>query len=202
MQSENLYIGDEKFQKFLDHYNCPTPLAVVKLKFAGAICSPNVNLRPTDVISSLFEEERQPRLETKAEAELFFRFFMGLWDDMFITVKTNTLHLPSFEKQQDADALEKICLERADALENGFVEGFWGGCDTLKIPQFVSELISSLTDLAESYAVLSKQFGKGDTSKQAVAALTHTDQMVTKALAYLIEHYVLPHIGAIERTVN
>ena len=36
MQSENKYLGDEKFKKFLEHYKCPTPLAVVKMKFAGA----------------------------------------------------------------------------------------------------------------------------------------------------------------------
>lgn len=96
MQSENVYIGDDKFQRFLDHYNCPAPLGVVKLRFAGAVCSPNPNLRPTDVIASLFAENMQPRLTTKNEAELFFKFFMGLWDEMFVEIKTNTLKLPEF----------------------------------------------------------------------------------------------------------
>ena len=76
MQSENEYIGDDNFKKFLDHYDCPTPLEVIKLKFAGAICSPNENLRPTDVISSFWKEGEEPRLETKNEAELFFKFFI------------------------------------------------------------------------------------------------------------------------------
>ena len=76
MKSENKYIGDDKFKKFLEHYNCPTPLDVVKLRFAGAICSPNTDLRPTDVIASLWENNQAPRLETKNEAELFFKFFM------------------------------------------------------------------------------------------------------------------------------
>ena len=70
MQSENVYIGDDKFKKFLSHYSCPTELYEVKLKFVGAICSPNPNLRPTDVIASLFEENKQPRLETKAQIAL------------------------------------------------------------------------------------------------------------------------------------
>ena len=96
MQSENVYIGDDKFQRFLAHYNCPTPVDVAKLKFAGAICSPNPNLRPTDVIASFFPDNAQPRLTTKAEAELFFKFFMGLWDQMFVEIKTNTLELPKF----------------------------------------------------------------------------------------------------------
>ena len=75
MKSENKYIGDDKFIKFLEHYNCPAPLEVVKLRFAGAICSPNSELRPTDVIASFWENNQAPRLETKNEAELFFKFF-------------------------------------------------------------------------------------------------------------------------------
>ena len=96
MQSENEYIGDDKFKKFLAHYECPMPLNVVKMRFAGAVCSPNLNLRPTDVISSLWAENQAPRLETKKEAELFFKFFMGLWDEMFKLVRANKLTLPKF----------------------------------------------------------------------------------------------------------
>ena len=94
MQSENVYIGDDKFKKFLEHYDCPTDIDEVKLKFAGAICSPNTSLRPTDVISSLFRENKQPRLQTKDEANLFFKFFMGLWDEMFNKIRDNNISLP------------------------------------------------------------------------------------------------------------
>lgn len=83
MESQNKYIGDESFKKFLGHYGCPTPLPVVKMKFAGAVCSPNLDLRPADVISSFWPAGQAPRLETKNEADLFFKFFMGLWDEVF-----------------------------------------------------------------------------------------------------------------------
>lgn len=98
MKSENEYIGDDKFQKFLDHYGCKMPLDVLKLRFAGAICSPNAKLRPVDVISSVWEEGKTPRLETKAEADLFFKFFMGLWNEMFSLVEENKLTLPRDRK--------------------------------------------------------------------------------------------------------
>ena len=124
MKSENTYIGDDKFKKFLEHYNCPTPLEVIKLRFAGAICSPNSELRPTDVIASFWENNQAPRLETKKEAELFFKFFMGLWDKMFELVSANSLVLPRVEPTADLIAL---CEERYAELELGFVEGFWGG---------------------------------------------------------------------------
>lgn len=98
MQSQNKYIGDDKMQKMLDHYHCEMPLEAVKMRFAGAVCSPNMELRPTDVISSLWPENREPRLQTKEEAELFFKFFMGLWDEIFGTgpaQRSQTAALPA-----------------------------------------------------------------------------------------------------------
>lgn len=201
MQSENVYIGDDKFQKFLDHYQCPTPLHVVKFKFAGAICSPNNNLRPTDVISSLFLEDKQPRLTTKNEAELFFKFFMGLWDEMFEIVKTNTLELPSFHKKAKNDLIE-LCHHRAEIIELGFVEGFWGGCDNLNIPQFAAELINSLSDLAEVYDMLAKKLEQAEKVEDILPVILNTDKTVEKSLSFLIEHLVLPHIVKLQRNLN
>lgn len=204
MQSENVYIGDDKFQRFLDHYGCITPIDIVKLRFAGAICSPNSNLRPTDVISSLFDEDKQPRLETKAEAELFFKFFMGLWDEMFVVIRTNTLILPAFNGDKDnADDVYRFCFKRHDDLEFGFLEGFWGGCRTLNIPQFAAELTTSLSELAEVYNVLANKLKKDDEDmKNIIKVIRNTDVMVEKTWNFLIEHLVLPNISKLERTVN
>ncbi|MCM1323429.1 MAG: hypothetical protein NC218_04645 [Acetobacter sp.] len=201
MQSENLYIGDDKFQKFLDHYQCPTPLQVVKLKFAGAICSPNNNLRPTDVISSLFPEDSQPRLTTKAEAELFFKFFMGLWDEMFTIIQTNTLTLPKITVADKKD-LTALCYARAAQIEQGFVEGFWGGCSSLNIPQFAAELINSLSDMAGVYGMLAKQLEKKKDTNNILEVILNTDKTVEKTFKFLIENLILPHIAKLQRTLN
>lgn len=201
MQSENVYIGDDKFERFLAHYACPTPLSVVKLKFAGAICSPNGDLRPTDVISSLFPEHRQPRLATKNEAELFFRFFMGLWDEMFSIVQTNKLRLPPFKKD-GKNGLIALCHERAEQIEQGFVEGFWGGRDNLNIPNFAAELINSLSDMAEVYDILAQKLSQSDDEKDILPVILNTDKTVEKTFHFLIEHLVLPHIAKLQRTIN
>ena len=203
MQNENVYIGDDKFQRFLDHYQCPTPLNTVKLKFAGAICSPNSNLRPTDVISSLFLEDKQPRLATKAEAELFFKFFMGLWDEMFVIIRTNTLSLPAYkEKNADSTALIELCHQRSQQIEFGFVEGFWGGCRTLNIPKFAAELLSSLSDLAEVYEMLAQKLENNEKAQIIADVIHNTDATVEKTFRFLIEHHVLPNIAKLERTIN
>ena len=199
MKSENTYIGDDKFKKFLEHYNCPTPLEVVKLRFAGAICSPNPELRPTDVIASFWENNQAPRLETKKEAELFFKFFMGLWDKMFELVSANSLVLPRVEPTADLIAL---CEERYAELELGFVEGFWGGKEDVQIPAYIAEVVDSLTQLAEVYKSLISKIHPEKDNKNVFDALIQCDKMAVKSLSFLIEHYVLPHIDSLRRTVN
>ncbi len=199
MKSENKYIGDDKFKKFLEHYNCPTPLAVVKLRFAGAICSPNSELRPTDVIASLWENNMAPRLETKNEAELFFKFFMGLWDEMFELVSANSIVLPRIEPTAD---LIEVCEERYNELELGFVEGFWGGKEDVEIPAYIAEVIDSLTQLAEVYKSLVNKIHPEKDNKNVFDAIIKCDKMAAKSINMLIEHYVLPHIDSLRRTVN
>lgn len=201
MQSENEYIGDDKFKKFLEHYKCPTTLDVVKMKFAGAICSPNLDLRPTDVISSFWPENEQPRLETKKEAELFFKFFMGLWDEMFNLVKANKVSLPVFSKAEKAN-LPLWCQKRYEQLELGYLEGFWGGCDDLKLPAYIAEIADSLSELADLYPVLAKRAFAGDDSSEINKTLAHTDKMAERAIYFIIENAVLPRISSLQRKTN
>lgn len=198
MQIENKYIGDDKFKNFLNHYNCPSPLEVVKMKFAGAICSPNLDLRPTDVISSLWEENKQPRLETKKEAELFFKFFMGLWDEMFTLVKQNKVTLSKGNKND----LISWCNIRYQELEEGFLEGFWGGCADLKLPAYIAQIVDSLSEVAEVYLKLGQRLKDSKESEEIYKAILHTDKTAERAISFIIENSVLPRIDELQRKVN
>lgn len=200
MQTENKYIGDEKFSKMLEHYHCPTPLGVIKMRFAGAICSPNLELRPSDVISSFWPAGQAPRLETKDEADLFFKFFMGLWDDVFCDVKSNSIRLPKVKVS--AVNLKDVCAARLHEIEGGFVEGFWGGKQDLKLPAFLAEVIDSLSDLANVYNTLAKKLDNGGNLDEITSTLTHTDRTVEKAISFIIENSVLPRIDSLQRAVN
>lgn len=202
MQSENKYLGDEKFKKFLEHYSCPTPLEVVKMKFAGAMCSPNLNLRPTDVISSFWEEGRSPRLETKEEADLFFKFFMGLWDEIFQDVKRNQIKLSSYHKKDNLADFISLCRLRYDETEYGFIEGFWGGQQDMKIPSYLAELMDSLSQMAEIYITLIKKAESAESMDEVWKLFAATDKMAEKSIAFLIENSVLPRIENLQRTVN
>lgn len=202
MQSQNNYIGDDKFKKLLEHYECPTPISVIKMKFLGAICSPNLELRPTDVISSFWEQGKSPRLETKDEADLFFKFFMGLWDEIFEQMRENKIKFGK-SKYKNKEEFLTLCENRFQEIELGFVEGFWGGKDDLDIPSYLAELIDSLTSLAEVYVSLAKKVAKLEkVDEKAQESLEHTDKMVSKAISFIIENSVLPRIEQISRTVN
>lgn len=190
MQSQNEYIGDDKFKKFLEHYKCLAPIGVVKMRFAGTICSPNADLRPTDVISSLWEEGQEPRLQTKDEAELFFKFFMGLWDKMFENIGFNKLKLPEFETKDIAE----MATSRYNELEFGFLEGFFGGKDNVQIPAYVGQMADSLSELAEVYQILIKRAEKGEDKHLLLQTLKDTDKMVQKAINFIVENYALPKI--------
>lgn len=191
----NKYIGDESFIKMLEHYSCPTPLNVIKMRFAGAICSPNLNLRPTDVISSFWEEGRAPRLQTKDEADLFFKFFMGLWDDIFADVKNVKVKLSPLKEK---DVLS-YCLKRYDEIEHGYVEGFFGGQENLKIPGYLAQIVDSLSEMAALYQKIAN---KGEDNQAVWDALKHTDKVVERSITFIIENSVLPRIDDLQRTVN
>lgn len=191
----NKYIGDEAFVKMLEHYSCPTPLNVIKMRFGGAICSPNLKLRPADVIASFWEEGKTPRLETKAEADLFFKFFMGLWDEVFAQVTANKLEL----RKCDDKNISSYCEKRYDEVEQGFVEGFFGGEENLKMTGYLAEIVDSLSELALVY---NKIGAKGEDSAATWDAVHNTDKMVNRAIAFIIENSVLPRIDDLKRKVN
>ena len=201
MQTENKYIGDDKFTKLLEHYQCPTPLEVVKMRFAGALCSPNMDLRPTDVISSFWPQGQAPRLATKDEADLFFKFFMGLWDEIFTPIKANKIKLPKLSLA-DTAAIRAACERRFAEVEWGYVEGFWGGKQDLKLPEFLAQVIDSLSELAEAYTTLAKKLDNPADLSDITTAFANTDKMVEKTIAFVIENSVLPRIDSLKRTVN
>ena len=195
---ENKYIGDEKMTKMLAHYHCPTPLEIVKMRFAGAICSPNLDLRPSDVISSFWPQGQSPRLQTKDEADLFFKFFMGLWDDIFTRIKNNKFRL---EKVPGHD-LSLYCERRYAEVELGYVEGFWGGRQDVKIPAYLAEIIDRLSELADAYATLAKKSAGGANAETIRPALHSCDEAVDKLISFVIEQFVLPRIENLRRVVN
>ena len=98
--------------------------------------------------------------------------------------------------------MKETCRRRFDVLEWGFVEGFWGGKQDLKIPAYIAEIIDSLSDVAGLYQVLLKKLDKKPELDEIAKTISHSDSMAEKAIAFIIENSVLPRIESLKREVN
>ncbi len=174
------YIGDAKLQKLLDHYECKAPLYVIKMRFLGALCSPNLSLSPAGIITSFWEDGKSPRLETKSEAEIFFASFMGLWQLQAKKIRNENIRLAATIK----DDIKKQIHMRIEELEYGFLEAFWGGSYDLDMPPIVAELIDSLSELVGVYDNILRRFDENDDIDLYVIkkTLSQTDIMAEKGL--------------------
>lgn len=76
--------------------------------------------------------------------------------DVFKKIKNNDIRLETL-KFKNADDLRLNCERRYAEVELGFVEGFWGGKSDLKIPEYLAQLIDSVSELAGIYNTLAKK---------------------------------------------
>ena len=120
---------------------------------------------------------------------------MGLWDEVFADVKADKIKLPPL-KEKD---LGRYCQIRYDEIEQGYVEGFFGGEENLQMPGYLAQIVDSLSEMAALYQKIAAQ------NKPTAAAwdvVRHTDKVVERAIAFIIENSVLPRIEELQRTVN
>lgn len=183
--SAEKYIGDAKLQKLLEHYKCKAPIYVIKMRFLGALCSPNLTLSPAQIITSFWEDGKSPRLETKSEAEIFFASFMGLWHLQAKKIKKENIRLNTPSLKPNSEELRKHLQMRIEEIEYGFLEAFWGGVYDLDMPTIIAELIDSISELVGVYdnllRRLSNDSGELDFDS-IIKTASQTDAMAEKGI--------------------
>ena len=106
--------------------------------------------------------------------------------------------MPNISEEQD---IRKTCLYHSELLEHGFLEGFWGGKDNVSIPAYIAEIVDSLSRMASLYETLATKVNQN--TKNAVQnAVRDCDATVNKSINFIIQHFVLPHMDELKRTVN
>ncbi|SCA55525.1 conserved hypothetical protein [Candidatus Terasakiella magnetica] len=148
------YIGDAGVAKYLEEYKSQTPFYVVRMRVLGALASPNEDLLPVMVMASFWPEDAFPKFVTKDEAEKFFATFMGLWRRMEKLADAEGTLLSARGKLSDLDEAKEVLLKRLEEIEAGFIEGFWGGQDDMKMPSATAALVDGLSDEATAYHAL------------------------------------------------
>ena len=118
---------------------------------------------------------------------------------MFLAVKNNNIKLSHISLNDD---LAAVCRERFEAVESGFVEGFFGGKDNLKIPAYIAEIVDSLSQVALLYNSLAAKIEKKDNRQNVFDAIIDCDKMAVKSIGFVIENYTLPHIAQLQRKPN
>ncbi|WP_135079643.1 hypothetical protein [Terasakiella sp. SH-1] len=148
------YIGDAGVARFLEQYKSQTPFHVVRTRVLGGLASPNKDLLPVMVVASFWPEDDFPRFVTKDEADKFFSTFMGLWRRMEKMADAEGALLSARGKLADLEEAKETLLRRLEEIEAGFIEGFWGGQDDMKMPSATAALIDGLSDEANAYSGL------------------------------------------------
>ena len=100
------------------------------------------------------------------------------------------------------EGIAKLCAIRFAEIEPGYVEGFWGGKEDLKLPSYLAQIIDSLTEISGVYNTLAKKLDKAENLTDISKHLVYTDTMVEKAIAFIIENSVLPRIETLQRVVH
>ena len=69
---------------------------------------------------------------------------------------------------------------------------FCGVCDNVKIPAYIAQIVDSLSELAEVYHHLSQHQTNENELENLIKTVAHTDKMVNRSIAFIIENSVLP----------
>ncbi len=185
------YIGDAGVAKFLEQYKSDTPFHIVRLRVLGALASPNTDLLPVMVIASFWPEDAFPKFVTKDEADIFFSTFMGLWRRMEKMADASQNLLSARGKLGDLEDAKNTLFTRVEEVDAGFIEGFWGGLDDIKMPSATAALIDGLGSEAEAYHALLEDVSQWEDYTPAmrdalVAEVDERDAVVEDAVKALL----------------
>ena len=87
-------------------------------------------------------------------------------------------------------------------LEQGFIEGFWGGSEQLKIPAYVAQIVDSITELATVYRTLEQKIKPQQDNQAIFDAIVACDKTAVKSISFVIEQYALPHMEALKYSTD
>ena len=110
----------------LERYNCPHTVAVVRMRFWGAINSPAARISPIEEIDALWRGKRR-RFETEDEAQDFYDVMIGFWNSLAENrASGKPIAFAIRSGLKSIDGLKSAIASRHAELEDGFFSGFIG----------------------------------------------------------------------------
>jgi hypothetical protein len=150
----------------LETYGCAHPLAVVRMRFWGAINSPVERISPTKEIDALWSGKRRP-FKTEDEAQTFYDGMIALWNALAKQRETGTPVALS-----PRSGLNTVAgLKRAMTNRHDEIDGFYAGliANVSMVEPFLPSIDANLEKLAnvtgELESLINGPIGSGNISK-------------------------------------
>jgi hypothetical protein len=145
-------VTDQQVQALLTRYACPTPLHVLRMRFLGAIASPQLDVSPIRVVEQAWGGEL-PEFATQEDAEeLIQALVAGLWNRLSQHQNSrNPFRLPRTEVKPTRQALMALAQMRSQELA-GFVDGLFGPEEEMDLPEKAHEAMNVLADVQSMFA--------------------------------------------------
>ena len=134
----------------LERYNCPHTVAVVRMRFWGAINSPAARISPIEEIDALWRGKRR-RFENEYEAQVFYDVMIGFWNALAENrASGKPVALTMRSGLKTIDGLKSAIASRHAELEDGFFSGFIGSLRRHDpVDSRISDNLDKLSDLIE-----------------------------------------------------
>lgn len=145
------YIGDAAVTRLLQRYACPTPFAVVRMRFLGELSSVTFGQTPSEVMES-FWVDGFPDIEDSQERQRFCDALVGLWAHMRRHQNGVPVRLSPLRPIRTAeDLLAGLRLRRAEIAE-GFLRGFHAQDARPLLPRPMQDAVLGLNRLVDLFA--------------------------------------------------
>lgn len=145
-------VSDQKIQALLTHYQCPTPMHVLRMRFLGAMASPRMQVSPLQLITQAWGG-KLPEFASEADAEeLLQALLRGWWNRLSEHQNARSpFRLPRAEVKPKRQALLMLAQTRSQELA-GFVDGLFGDDEEMDMPEKAQEALTVLARIHSMFA--------------------------------------------------
>lgn len=152
----------------LAQHACEVPFHAVRARFMGAIAAPTVQVRPIEVVKSLWGGELPECRDLEEVQALLDTLMMGLWNRLAIHQEpSRPFRLTRLELPTGPDEITSYVSTRVEELEN-FVHGLFGGNEAMDVPESAHEALGLLRDMLSFFDGY-RQFAAEITTPQKLA---------------------------------
>ena len=156
----------------LERHACEVPFHAVRARFMGAIASPTIQVRPVEVVQSLWGGELPECRDLEEAQALLDTLMMGLWNRLTIHEEpSRPFRLTRLEPPASPEEVTGYVNVRIEELEN-FILGLFGEKEALDLPESAQAALGLLSEMLSFF----------DGYRQFAAEITTPEKLAETAL--------------------